>query len=119
MIIIIIIIIIIITYYHAIVIVTIVYFYCAIDIFGPQRNTFVAGKHFVAVEVKLIIAMLVSRYAIHVDSDEPGRSPDPFDRTSFAGVRVKLTNHNGVKEPAMYESLRKCHRGNKKFLLFR
>uniref|UniRef100_A0A2S2R5A9 Cytochrome p450 n=1 Tax=Sipha flava TaxID=143950 RepID=A0A2S2R5A9_9HEMI len=77
------------------------------------------GKHFVAVEVKLIIAMLVSRYAIHVDSDVPGRSPDPFDRTSFAGVRVKLTNHNGVKEPAMYESLRKCHRGNKKFLLFR
>jgi len=80
-----------------------------------------SGKHFIGLEAKLIVAMLVSRYEVHVDSVEPGRFPDPFDLTSYAGVRVKVTNRSGVRESTMSESLQRLQHSeinDKKFLFF-
>lgn len=73
-------------------------------------------------EVKLIIAMMVSRYEVHVDQAELGRTLDPFDMSSFAGVRLKVTNRRGVLM-TMGASLQKirsdCNDNNdKKFLFF-
>lgn len=92
-----------------------------LQLFGSLdlNDVIVAGKHFVVVEAKLILAMMVSQYAVHVDSEDLGRVPDPFDRASFAGVRVRLTNRKGVKGPVMCESSAKFRGGDKKFLLFR
>lgn len=85
---------------------------------GPQSYI---GKHFIGLEAKLIVAMLLFRYEVHVDSVEPGRFPDPFDLTSYAGIRVKVTNRSGVGESTMGASLQRLQHGesnDKKFLFF-
>lgn len=77
------------------------------------------GKHFVELEAKLIVAMLVSRYEVHLDSSNPGTPPDSLDPRSFAGVRLKVVNRSGVRESRMYTSLQQLHNGNnEKFMFF-
>jgi len=88
---------------------------------GPQSYI---GKHFVELEAKLIIAMLVSRYEVHLDTNKPCTSPDSLDPKSFAGVRLIVANRSNVREPKMYTSLRQLHNssdvnaGGRKFLFF-
>ncbi|KAE9538836.1 hypothetical protein AGLY_005418 [Aphis glycines] len=88
---------------------------------GPQSYI---GKHFVELEAKLIVAMLVSRYEVHLDSSNPGTSPDSLDPKSFAGVRLKVVNRSDVREPRMYTSLQQLHKdnneraGDRKFMFF-
>nr|AWD92942.1 CYP3323A1 [Aphis gossypii] len=88
---------------------------------GPQSYI---GKHFVELEAKLIVAMLVSRYEVHLDSSNPGTSPDSLNPKSFAGVRLKVVNRSGVREPRMYTSLQQLHKdnneraGDRKFMFF-
>lgn len=80
-----------------------------------------SGKYFVGLEAKLIIAMLVSRYEVHIDSSDPGQSPEPFDMTSFASVRMKVFNRSDIRDSEMGASLRQLHEGEtseKKFLFF-
>lgn len=80
-----------------------------------------SGKHFVGLEAKLILAMLVSRYEVHIDNNDPGRSPDPFDMTSFASVRMKVLNRSDARDSVLGASLRQLssdETGDKKFLFF-
>jgi len=83
-----------------------------------------AGKHFVELEAKLVIAMLMSRYEVHVDSAKPGSPPDPLDPKSFEGVRMTVANRSSVREWTMSASLRQFHMsndanaGDRKFLFF-
>ncbi|XP_022163875.1 cytochrome P450 6k1-like [Myzus persicae] len=88
---------------------------------GPQSYI---GKHFVELEAKLVLAMLVSRYEVIVDSTKPGTSPDPLEPRSFGGVRMTIANRSGVRESTMCASLRRFHMGDnenagdRKFLFF-
>jgi len=82
------------------------------------------GKHFVELEAKLVIAMLMSRYEVHADNAKPGSPPDPLDPKSFEGVRMTVANRSSVRESTMGASLRKFHMnndvnaGDRKFLFF-
>lgn len=70
-------------------------------------------------EAKLIIAMLVSKYEVHIDKTNPNWSPNPFDPTSFSNLRLMVTNTSIVGEETVFgESLRKIETYNKKFLFF-
>lgn len=82
------------------------------------RKMYVTGKHFIALEAKLIIALLISRYEVKLDNSGLGRIPDPFDQTSMAGVRLKVSKRSEVREARMSASLRELHDNNKKFLFF-
>ncbi|XP_050423629.1 cytochrome P450 6a8-like [Adelges cooleyi] len=81
---------------------------------GPQSYI---GKNFVSLEAKMIIAMLISKYEFNVNSAEPGRTPDPFDKSSFAGVKVQLSNRL-QRDRTLEESLRHINEKNKLFKLF-
>ncbi|XP_025205656.1 cytochrome P450 6a8-like [Melanaphis sacchari] len=91
--------------------------------YGSGSQSYI-GKHFVELEAKLIVAMLVSRYEVHLDKDNPCTSPDSLDPRSFAGVRVTVVNRSGVREARMYTSLRQLHNdvvknaSDRKFLFF-
>lgn len=80
------------------------------------NKTFAADKHFVGLEAKLIVAMLVSRYEVHVEGGG-GTALDPYDPASFAGVRLTVINRNEVRETSICASLRRLDQ-DKKFLFF-
>ncbi|VVC38578.1 Cytochrome P450,Cytochrome P450, E-class, group I [Cinara cedri] len=83
--------------------------------YGTGPRSYI-GKHFVGLEAKLIIAALVSRYEVHLDS-ETGTPPNPFDVTSFAGVQVMVANRNmRDRESSIEASLKPIN--DKKFLFF-
>lgn len=86
-----------------------------------MKRFVLSGKHFIGLEAKLIVAILVSKYEVHMDNIELGRVPDPFDLSSYAGVRVKVTNRRGVRESTMGASLQRIQQqesNDKKFLFF-
>ncbi|XP_050522629.1 probable cytochrome P450 6a18 [Daktulosphaira vitifoliae] len=81
---------------------------------GPQSYI---GKHFIGLEAKMIVAILLSKYEFTVDKRNPGKAPNPFDKSSFSEFRVQLSSRM-ARNCVMEQSLQELSKKNKLFKLF-